>query len=35
VGHTYDATGGLYNISRDAGLAAERIATSSDARAAA
>ena len=26
VGHTYDATGGLYNIKRDAGLAAERIA---------
>jgi cation diffusion facilitator CzcD-associated flavoprotein CzcO len=26
VGHTYDATGGLYNIRRDAGLAAERIA---------
>jgi cation diffusion facilitator CzcD-associated flavoprotein CzcO len=25
VGHTYDATGGLYNIRRDAGLAAERI----------
>ena len=27
VGHTYDATGGLYNIRRDAGLAAERIAS--------
>jgi cation diffusion facilitator CzcD-associated flavoprotein CzcO len=27
VGHTYDATGGLYNIGRDAGLAAERIAS--------
>jgi cation diffusion facilitator CzcD-associated flavoprotein CzcO len=26
VGHTYDATGGLYNIGRDARLAAERIA---------
>ena len=26
VGHTYDATGGLYNIRRDAGLAAARIA---------
>jgi cation diffusion facilitator CzcD-associated flavoprotein CzcO len=26
VGHTYDATGGLYNIRRDAALAAERIA---------
>jgi cation diffusion facilitator CzcD-associated flavoprotein CzcO len=26
VGHTYDATGGLYNIRRDSGLAAERIA---------
>ena len=26
VGHNYDATGGLYNIRRDAGLAAERIA---------
>lgn len=26
VGHTYDATGGLYNIGRDAKLAAERIA---------
>jgi cation diffusion facilitator CzcD-associated flavoprotein CzcO len=26
VGHTYDSTGGLYNIRRDAGLAAERIA---------
>jgi hypothetical protein len=26
VGHTYDATGGLYNIRRDAGLVAERIA---------
>ena len=26
VGHTYDATGGLYNIKRDAVLAAERIA---------
>jgi cation diffusion facilitator CzcD-associated flavoprotein CzcO len=29
VGHTYDATGGLYNIRRDAGLAAERIAATS------
>ena len=28
VGHTYDATGGLYNIAKDAGLAAERIASS-------
>jgi putative flavoprotein involved in K+ transport len=35
VGHTYDATGGLYNISRDAGLAAERVAATSGARAAA
>lgn len=26
VGHNYDATGGLYNIRRDAGLAAARIA---------
>jgi len=26
VGHTYDASGGLYNIRRDSGLAAERIA---------
>jgi hypothetical protein len=26
VGHNYDATGGLYNISRDARLAAGRIA---------
>jgi cation diffusion facilitator CzcD-associated flavoprotein CzcO len=26
VGHTYDSTGGLYNIRRDSGLAAERIA---------
>ena len=26
VGHSYDATGGLYNIGRDAKLAAERIA---------
>jgi cation diffusion facilitator CzcD-associated flavoprotein CzcO len=26
VGHTYDAAGGLYNIRRDSGLAAERIA---------
>ncbi len=26
VGHSYDSTGGLYNIRRDAGLAAERIA---------
>jgi cation diffusion facilitator CzcD-associated flavoprotein CzcO len=26
VGHTYDASGGLYNIRKDAGLAAERIA---------
>jgi cation diffusion facilitator CzcD-associated flavoprotein CzcO len=29
VGHTYDATGGLYNIRRDAALAAERIAATS------
>ena len=29
VGHTYDATGGLYNIRRDAGLAAEKIAAAS------
>jgi len=28
VGHSYDSTGGLYNIRRDAGLAAERIAAS-------
>ena len=28
VGHTYDATGGLYNISKDAAIAAERIASS-------
>jgi hypothetical protein len=28
VGHTYDATGGLYNIAKDARLAAERIASS-------
>jgi len=28
VGHSYDATGGLYNIGRDAKLAAERIAAS-------
>ena len=28
VGHSYDATGGLYNIKRDAVLAAERIAAS-------
>jgi cation diffusion facilitator CzcD-associated flavoprotein CzcO len=35
VGHTYDATGGLYNIRRDAALAAERIAATSVARAAA
>jgi cation diffusion facilitator CzcD-associated flavoprotein CzcO len=28
VGHTYDSTGGLYNIGRDARLAAERIAAS-------
>jgi putative flavoprotein involved in K+ transport len=27
VGHTYDATGGLYNIRRDAALAADRIAS--------
>ena len=27
VGHSYDATGGLHNIRRDAALAAERIAT--------
>ena len=26
VGHTYDAAGGLYNIRRDSGLAADRIA---------
>jgi putative flavoprotein involved in K+ transport len=35
VGHTYDATGGLYNISRDAGLAAQRIAATFGGRAAA
>jgi cation diffusion facilitator CzcD-associated flavoprotein CzcO len=35
VGHTYDATGGLYNIRRDAGLAADRIAATSGSRAAA
>jgi indole-3-pyruvate monooxygenase len=29
VGHTYDATGGLYNIGRDATLAAVRIAAAS------
>ena len=28
VGHSYDSTGGLYNISRDSALAAERIAAS-------
>ena len=28
VGHTYDVTGGLYNISKDAALAASRIAAS-------
>jgi len=28
VGHSYDSTGGLYNIRRDAGLAADRIAAS-------
>ena len=28
VGHSYDSTGGLYNIRRDAGLAAEHIAAS-------
>jgi hypothetical protein len=28
VGHSYDATGGLYNIRRDSVLAAERIAAS-------
>ena len=28
VGHTYDATGGLYNIAQDSALAAERIASS-------
>jgi cation diffusion facilitator CzcD-associated flavoprotein CzcO len=28
VGHTYDATGGLYNITKDAALAAGRIARS-------
>ena len=28
VGHTYDATGGLYNIAKDSALAAARIATS-------
>jgi cation diffusion facilitator CzcD-associated flavoprotein CzcO len=27
VGHTYDATGGLYNIAKDSALAAERIAS--------
>jgi hypothetical protein len=26
VGHNYDATGGLFNIARDAPLVAERIA---------
>jgi len=26
VGHSYDSTGGLYNIKRDSALAAERIA---------
>ena len=25
VGHNYDASGGLYNIRRDAGLAADRV----------
>jgi indole-3-pyruvate monooxygenase len=30
VGHTYDATGGLYNIGRDAKLAASHIAASQD-----
>ena len=35
VGHTYDATGGLYNIRRDAALAAERIAATSAGRPAA
>ena len=28
VGHSYDSTGGLYNISRDSALAADRIAAS-------
>jgi putative flavoprotein involved in K+ transport len=28
VGHTYDATGGLYNIAKDAAIAADRIAAS-------
>jgi hypothetical protein len=28
VGHSYDSTGGLYNISQDSALAAERIAAS-------
>ena len=32
VGHNYDATGGLYNISRDARLAARLIATESKTR---
>ena len=32
VGHNYDATGGLYNISRDAELAARLIATGSKTR---
>ncbi|HUQ83802.1 MAG TPA: NAD(P)/FAD-dependent oxidoreductase [Gemmatimonadaceae bacterium] len=32
VGHTYDATGGLYNIGRDAKLAAARIASGAGAR---
>jgi len=32
VGHNYDATGGLYNISRDARLAARLIATESKSR---
>ncbi len=35
VGHTYDATGGLYNIRRDAALAAERVAATLRAHAAA
>ena len=32
VGHNYDATGGLYNISRDAELAARLIVTGSNTR---
>jgi indole-3-pyruvate monooxygenase len=34
VGHTYDSTGGLHNIRRDAGLAAEHIAADASGRAA-